>query len=320
MQFLTNASGKYIDISPSDRREWIRYRTNTLKPNQWHRHTLRFASDTFTFLIDDTEIYQEPRNTSSPWIALHSPGPQNSSSRNLKVIGEPSIAREVNLLSGNTLRGWDAQYFGEPLPTAGLKRKAIEKDVADPSIYRTASKPDELSQLAWTVKDEELISGQMKSTDQIGPASQSVIRYQRPLGEGETLSYQFFYQPEEFAVHPAIGRTAYMLHPDGLKRHWMIESGNQWKVPKDYEAPVEGSENLPLKAGEWNDVSLKLEDGRLKISLNNQTVYDEPHEPLPQGNIVGLFHYASKTKARVRNITLTGNWPEEMPENLLESR
>ena len=320
VQFLTNASGKYIDISPSDRREWIRYRTNTLKPNQWHRHTLRFASDTFTFLIDDTEIYQEPRNTSSPWIALHAPGPQNSSSRNLKVTGEPSIARDVNLLSGDTLRGWDAQYFGEPLPTASLNRKAIEKDVADPSIYRTASNPDELSQLAWTVKDEELISGQMKITNQIGPASQSVIRYQRPLGEGETLSYQFYYQPQEFAVHPAIGRTAYMLHPDGLKRHWMIESGNQWKVPKDFEAPVEGSENLPLKAGEWNDVSLKLEDGRLKISLNNQSIYDEPHEPLPQGNIVGLFHYANKTKARVRNITLTGNWPEEMPENLLKSQ
>ncbi len=147
-----------------------------------------------------------------------------------------------------------------------------------------------------------------------------MIRYERPLGDGETLSYEFYYAAGKTEVHPAIGRTAYLLHPQGVHRHWMTQPRGPWKLPKDYEAPIhpENPLELPLREAAWNRASLHLEKNRLQIRVNDALVLDEEIAVLPQGTIFGLFHYADKTEARLRNIKLTGPWPETLPKNLFE--
>ncbi len=320
IEFNANGGSKYIDLTTGGGRNWLRYSTNSLKRNEWHRHTVRFEKDTLTYLLNDTVVYQEPRETGPVWIGLESPGSKTSHARKFQITGTPQVAKELDLLIQPTLREWSGLYFYQPLPTTGLQEEAIEKDIAKPNVYRRTPKPDQLTQLAWTMKDGELISGQTKNNGHFGPASQSLVRYHRPLADGDTLSYQFFYEPDQFVVHPTIGRTAYMLHPAGMKRHWLIEDGNRWKLPKDYEAAISGGEKLPLNAGEWNGVSLTIADGRLKITLNDEPIYNESHTQPTQGNIFGLFHFAGKTQARIKNITLTGNWPDEMPGKLLEVR
>ena len=95
-----------------------------------------------------------------------------------------------------------------------LENKRQEGDSAEVAQTSESVKAEEINELAWTVKEGELISGKSKTT---GPGNQSVVQYQRPLGDGESFTYEFFYKAGKTEVHPAIGRTAFMLRPDGLK-------------------------------------------------------------------------------------------------------
>jgi hypothetical protein len=49
-------------------------------------------------------------------------------------------------------------------------------------------------------------------------------------------------------------------------------------------------------------------------------VFDRPIDIPPQSLLFGLFHFADKTNARIRNVALTGSWPDALPENLLALR
>ncbi len=48
------------------------------------------------------------------------------------------------------------------------------------------------------------------------------------------------------------------------------------------------------------------------LTLNDQPIYRRKLEPTNQRTI-GLFHYANRTEARVRNIIWKGDWPRELP-------
>ena len=73
-----------------------------------------------------------------------------------------------------------------------------------------------------------------------------------------------------------------------------------------------------MRTGDWNQLALIRSDDRLQSKLNEMIVYDELVDQLPQVDLFGLFHYAEQTKARVRNLQLTGTWPAEIPDPLLE--
>jgi hypothetical protein len=134
--------------------------------------------------------------------------------------------------------------------------------------------------------------------------------------------YVFLYEVGKTAVYPAIGRTAYILRPSGLRLHLMTAGGTSWKVPTDFEAPVPGAEPTPLSlnSGDWNQVELQRNGDTLKISLNGETVFDGEAKTQLGDMVFGLFHYANNTDARIRNLKLTGPWPEELPANLAEFR
>jgi hypothetical protein len=147
----------------------------------------------------------------------------------------------------------------------------------------------------------------------------SVLAYQRPLQPGETVSYEFFYQPGEVMVHPALGRLAFLLEPGGVRLHWLgsfpfdehlgLKRDNAVDEPNCRRGPGE----LPLTVGAWNQAELSLEAGRVRIKLNNVLVYERPLEATA-GQAFGLFHYQDRTSARVRNVVLKGDWPEKLSE------
>ncbi len=317
-RFTMGGTAKTVEVVSGSGRDWVRFPTKTIGLGKWNKYTLRYQGDSLTFLANDVPICKEPRQQSAPWIALHATGPRTSATRNIHISGTPKIRSEVNLLVGETLHGWSGSYYNQILPTTGLNEDVHEPDVEKAVRIRTGAKPDQLANLAWTMKDGELISGNAPVQAAAGRKGQSVIRYERPIAQGETLAYEFHYEAGKTAVHPAIGRTAYMLHPEGVHLHWMSEPQKAWKLPHDYEAPAsaDNPEPLPLKEADWNRVTLQLNGNQLQIRLNEELVFEKPIEILPQGTIFGLFHYADKTKARVKNITLTGPWPESVPENL----
>jgi hypothetical protein len=296
--------------------DWVRYYSKATKKNQWNHCSVTLDDKFLSYRINDILVYREKRTDGTPWIGLHSEGNKKTTVRNIKITGEPTIPRRVNLIPEGNLRGWSGQYYGLNLPTAGVNVTQREKEANAPRRYRSSPKPTRVKNLAWTVKDGELVSGEIVKR---GSAGQSCIRYERPIGDGETLQYEFYYEPGKSEVHPTIGRIAYMLRPQGCHLHWMSAGGTSWKIPADYEVPLPGAEQdpLPLKAGQWNQVQLKRNGMNLQISLNGETVFDQEPQSRLGDMVFGLYHNGTKTSARIRNVTLTGPWPESLPENLL---
>ena len=316
IRFASPAS-TYVDMQGDESRSWMRATTQGIKDNDWNKYTVKAQGDQMSYSINGNVVYREDKKSGTPWLALRSMGPRSTLARNIKLTGSPTIPSSVDLIHNGHMRGWTGVYYGQPLPSSVLENKRQEGDSAEVAQTSESAKAEEINELAWTIKEGELISGMNKTT---GPGSQSVVQYQRPLGEGESLTYEFFYEAGKTEVHPAIGRTAFMLRPDGLKLHWMTEANTSWRTPADYEIPVPGiaSAPLPLKSGEWNQLKLERNGQALTITLNDEKILQQT-VALAQGEVFGLFHYADKTSVRVRNARLEGQWPKELPEKLLST-
>ncbi len=140
-------------------------------------------------------------------------------------------------------------------------------------MLRTAPSSDERAKLSWTVENDELVSGESST---IGPGKQSLLQYLRPMSNDEKVEYEFYYEPGKFEVHPTLGRTAFLLRPEGIQRHWMTEPDTSWKTPADNHFPIEGAQPLKLQAGQWNRVSIETLTDRIKISVNGQVALELP--------------------------------------------
>ena len=155
---------------------------------------------------------------------------------------------------------------------------------------------------------------------------ESVVYYQRPFLEDGTVEYEFFYDPDKAHVHPALDRATFLLEPAGVQLHWLTDGSNEKSVvtfDNVAEEPAcrRGPAQLPLKAKAWNKVRLAVAGDTVTVVLNDALVYERKIEPTNQ-RLFGLFHYLDRTEARVRGLTLTGNWPRQRPadERLFERK
>lgn len=319
LRFNPHGNHNYVDLRTQGTNDWVRLYTKSMKKNEYKKCTITLDDEYYSCLINDVLVYREKRKSASPWVALLADGDKRTIMRNLRIYGDPKIPREVNMIPDGNLRGWTGEYYGLRLPTHGVNATNREADSNENRKYRTGPSANSLKSLAWGVDNGELVSGKVQKR---GPGQQSCIHYERPLCDGETIRYEFMYEEGKTAVFPAIGRTAYVLRPDGVRLHWMTAYNTSWKTPNDFEAPVPGAESkpLPLKSGEWNQLELTRDGDKLKIALNGENVFDGEAKSRLGDMVFGLFHYANKTDARVRNMTLTGSWPEDLPANMAEFR
>ena len=106
------------------------------------------------------------------------------------------------------------------------------------------------------------------------------------------------------------------MESSGVNLHWLTSHSNDWsglEADNTLAEPLNrrGPRNLPLKSGDWNTVTMKLTDKKVTIALNGEEVYDRPLEDL-SGRHFGLYHDRNKSAAQVRNVTLSGDWPETL--------
>jgi hypothetical protein len=153
---------------------------------------------------------------------------------------------------------------------------------------------------------------------------QSRIYYHKPILDGESISYEFFYEPGRVMAHPSLERLVFLIEPDGVKLHWMTDPENDATglEPDNIADPTEfrrGSGPLPLRSGEWNKALVRFEGGLVKIDLNGSRIYEYPLEPANQ-RIFGFYHDKMKTMAKIREVILRGNWPTSLPGDLLARR
>lgn len=248
---------------------------------------------------------------SCPWLGLRAFGDGRVYFRNLELVGEPQIPREVRIADSTDLRGWTATY-GETTP------KAVQPFMPGPAINGPAAA--EVSD--WHVV-EGVINGRMAAKPETDAVAQSHLAYLRPLLNGESVSYEFFYDEGKTTVHPALGRLAFLVEPDGVRIHWLTDSKSEWTgLPAD-NAVVEplnrrGPRALPLKPSAWNSVVLKLTDGKANVSLNGEEIYERPMEEISNRHI-GFYHDRNTSAVQIRNVVLTGDWPEQLSEKQLEN-
>jgi hypothetical protein len=271
----------------------------------FNRMSIRAGQDGAQFVANLHPVWFDKSGAqSSPFLGLRAFGDRRPLFRNLKLTGTPEIPREVRLTVGSELRGWRSHYFGETQPPfPGV-----------PALPNGAKRPPPY----WSMK-----GGIVDSAKTPNRLQQSLISYQRPLLEGEMIKYEFFYQPGELEVHPALGRIAFLLEPEGVRVHWIIDSWREWTGLAIDNAIVEplnrrGPRTLPLKTDDWNQVTLRRANGVAELSLNGDVIYQRADDV---GSLVapsfGLFRDSSRTGARVRNVVMSGDWPETLPEDFL---
>ena len=236
-----------------------------------------------------TNTFQKPFD---PWIAIRSWSYHQSQIQDLRISGRPEVLSEVPLSASKDLTGW-IDYYTEWTTGEGGR---------------------------WTHAEDAESSGWIvgpRDTRLPGVFKESLIRYQRPLQDDDSIEYDFYYEPGKNETNPALDRLALMLHPAGIREHWVTDARyDRTELSPDNMTDVaefrRGPAPLPLKLHQWNHLKLNLHQGRLAVELNEQLVYERKMDWANQYNF-GLFHYSDSTESLVRNAVMRGDWAKVLP-------
>jgi hypothetical protein len=266
------------------------------------RLTLEVSPEKIRFLIAGTLFHEMNRDAGAePWLALCGRLHARTVVRNMQLTGKPVIPREVRLADGGRLDGWlcglfrDSPPFGRALGT----RATV--------LY---GEPD------WRFEGGQIVGRHIAVPSTNLPA-QSRLAYHRPLRDRESVHHEFLYEHGRTLVHPSLGRLAFLLDPQGVRLHWMATDFDLESFGLVPDNVVMGNGTpLPLKPGEWNTMTVRLDGTNVVLVLNGAVIFEHPIEP-SNDRLFGLYHDKYATEARVRNIVLTGPWPETVPVELL---
>lgn len=260
--------------------------------------------------LNGYKVYEEKVSNTSPWLLLSTEGTRVSRFMNPRISGEPIVPRSVDLFAGNRMDGWTTSAFSESQP----RHRIMAEDPGDENSSIRYYQQNEPTTFSWQVKDGQLIANKSNVDKQ----DQSWTFYQRPMRTGETFSFDFYYVPGEATVAPTIGQLAMLLEPEGVVSHWISNTeleplitgveANNAATEKAYLQ----TDDLGLKANDWNSVELSTENDKLKLVVNGVAAFERPLVDINDTRF-GLFHYKG-TEVKVRNAKLSGNWPKDITE------
>ncbi|MEX2138330.1 MAG: DUF1583 domain-containing protein [Pirellulales bacterium] len=277
----------------------------------YNRLQVKVANGSMRYLINGHLVYEDTESSpTAPWLYFYAHYPRHTAFKNIRLTGKPTIPREVTLTHGDRLEGWVSAFYNESQPP----RRTLRERQTDASAAPVAAEAP--SVYDWQSR-EGVIYGRFDATTSPERA-QSRLYYHRPLRNGDTLRYQFLYQPGSLHVHPGLGRLAFLLDPEGVRLHWMTSLDRNLELfdvgPRNFVEEPEnrrGPTPLPLNPGAWNDIEITLRDDTAMIKLNGTLVYQRTLEP-ENDRRFSLFHYRNESGVQVRNAVLTGDWPKEL--------
>jgi len=286
-----------------------------VRSNAYNRLTLQVEPGSLRFLVNGYPYYEtEDLGETACWLSLLASTTSRTACRNFRLSGNPEIPRDVALIDTDRLPLWTTRLYGEQLRTQ-------PPDLDTPGTGVAAQQTAALSQsnqteFDWLAEDGTIRGRRVGFGSRLAPR-ESLLRYTRPLEDGDSVAYEFLYEPGEFEVHPALGRLSFVLAPDGIKLHWLTD-GPAHETPSlalnnavVLPAQQRGPRPLPLAPGAWNKLILSLAGDSVTIVLNDAIVYESEGHPA-HNRVFGLFHYKDQTAVRVRNVVLRGNWPQRL--------
>ena len=245
-----------------------------------------------TTFVNGVQIHEEQMKSSAdPWIVLQTDSaPLFGTVNNLRITGKPVIPDAIRLLEVHGMAGWRADVYGESFRANGEGNENAP----------------------WSLAGEELQAS--IRTDRTGKNRESLMMYQRPMLEDGEIEFEAYYVPGAVEVHPAVGRSAFLIGDDGVQLHQLTDG--EWEYHHTWtpdNAITLSSDSIELKENDWNQYRLILVGDKLSILVNGQVVCDHKLEERPNERFFGLFRYSDQTKSRVRNIVYRGDWPKELP-------
>lgn len=314
LQYEPLAANKLLNIWDAGRLHHLqlpcRFMRHSAEP-VFNKMSIRIANNQPVFLTNLHPVWTDSTAAvASPWLGLSSSAANRPVFRNLQVTGKPVIPREVHLSAGSELRGWQSHVFGETQPPF----TGVAQTMGTRLFFGFAA-------LGWQLQNGEILAP--KIPESTGARPQSLLRYQRPLLEDESIRYEFFYEPGETLAHPALGRLAFLLEEGGIRIRWLTNDDGDWTgLPVD-NATVEpfnrrGPRPLPLKPQEWNKVEVTRAERKVKITLNDVLVYQRPLD-FGGDHQFGLYRNRHESSVRVRKVVMTGDWPRELPQEFWDN-
>lgn len=315
LMVLAQNWGSSLSIEPTSLHETLS-RPQGEKTDQpsYGRYRIVSTGDQMQVWLNGFKVYEESLSHTSPWLMLSTEGTRTSRFMNPQITGNPSVPRKVNLFAGDRMDGWCTSAFAETQP----RHRIMAEDPGDENSSIRYYQQNEPATFDWKVEDGELLGRKSDDLEQ----SQSWAFYQRPLRPGETFAYEFFYIPGNTTVAPTIGQLALQLESDGVNSHWITHQELERQITgleidnsvKEWTSRL--GNKLYLKSNNWNSVELKLEGDRFKLAVNGTQAFERRLEDIKDLRF-GLFHFKS-TDVKVRNATLSGDWPEDLESSLAD--
>ena len=243
--------------------------------------------------------------TASPFLALAVTDGRRGWFRAVRISGEPTIPAEVDLIAGGRLDGWFSPLGSRPGPRAELRDDRARRRAANGPAH------------PWEVRD-----GELRSTVGTGH-----LTHHRPLFDGDRVRFAFRTVGTTATVAPALDRTAFVLDPAGVRLRWLPvrtpeNATDDGGLPRAYSVPAPGALGpIPLKPDDWNEAVLSVDDGVLTLSVNGTKALERKlsagagtaHGAAHPDRLFG-FAPAPGRAARVRGVTLSGDWPDRLPD------
>jgi hypothetical protein len=251
-------------------------------------YRLVVQNGTLSIVVNGQKLISEPiAADADPWLAIDTRKPSEAGAvQNVRILGEPTIPREVRLSAPAGLLGW-SPYYGEPPPREGQAA-------------------------AWAKIGDEITAPQLPAAE--GSFRESVLQYHRPLLEDGEVECEFYYEPGKTEVHPALDRAVFLLRSEGVQLHWLTDAQyDRTGISPDNAQPIPGAKPVPLKAGRWNQLRVTVSGDEATIAVNGVEVARRKLEANNR-RILGLFHFADASGVRVRNVVLRGQWPLSLAE------
>lgn len=257
--------------------------------DDWIRYRTVVKDHTSNTYLNGRLIHSEKlAQDHEPWVAIRSPWYAESEVRDLRITGEPEIPEKLNL-SATKLHGWFSYQNAVPLSQSWQASDA---------------------------QDSTDIVGRQR-LELNGTLAESLLQYNRPMVENGSIDFEFFFNEGSIDVHPALGRLAFLIEPDGVRFHRVTDSpwDRTLANPLMSISQVDGPQNparVPLKSNAWNHLRLKLTGDIVRLDLNGLEILEHVlhHD---DSRTFGLFHFADQTQALVRNVTWRGDWPKSLP-------
>ncbi|MEZ6122503.1 MAG: DUF1583 domain-containing protein [Planctomycetaceae bacterium] len=276
----------------------------------WVHCRVEFRGDVRSMFINGRCVRTDSTSRSrDPWIGIHSWSRGRGGIRDVRITGQPIIPDSISLVFQSDLPGWHSYQEDSVGFAEAAWRFEPSENIATDGNNGTAAGQIIGRHFSW-----------IPGTD-----CERLLRYHRPLIEDGAVEYEFFYEPGRAMSYPALDRMAFIIDSQQVMIHRITDDRHEQddlspdnvlsaNVPsnKDAAQAPADSTGLPLIENAWNRLRVAVAGQTAFLELNGQQIHQRIMEP-ENSRHFGVFYFADRGEARVRNLVMTGHWPKSLP-------